>query len=96
MQVRAIGIPWYRREDYPRLLALFADAAALPRTWDEWHQRAEQLRGELEARGAIAERVMLDPDEFAGWCVLRGLRIDNDARKRFAAEAVAAKHRNRS
>jgi hypothetical protein len=33
-KLRAIGIPWYRREDRDALLVLFIDAAKLPATYD--------------------------------------------------------------
>lgn len=32
----ALGIGWYRREDWPRLLQLVPDRAALHDTYDEW------------------------------------------------------------
>lgn len=91
-QVRAIGIPWFRRADYDGLRRLFADGAGLPATFDQWHERAEELRRQIEAQGGIAERVMIDPDEFPAWCRGRGLDIDSEARKRFAAAAVARKY----
>jgi hypothetical protein len=93
--IRALGIPWYRRDDWNALLAIFVDAAKLP-TYDKWLRRVEQAEKEFKRQGTIAERVYLDPKEFAGWCAARGLDIDAAARMRFAAEAVARKYRNQS
>jgi hypothetical protein len=93
--IRALGFPWYRREDWNALLAIFVDAAKLP-TYDKWLRRAEQAEKEFKRQGTIAERVYLDPTEFAGWCVARGLKIDAAARMNFAAEAVVRKYRNQS
>mgnify|MGYP000987374674 FL=1 len=96
MQIRAVGIPWYRREDYPALLRLFVDRDRLPARFDDWLQRAEQTLQSVQAGGQIAEKVYLDPAEFSRWCGARGLDIDSDARMAFANEAVALKYRNQS
>lgn len=94
IQVRAIGIPWYRREDYPGILRIMADSDKLPPTWTDGNKRAEQALKLHQGNGAVVEKVYLDPNEFTGWCALRGLNIDAQARIRFANEAVARKYRN--
>lgn len=91
-QIRAMGIPWYRKEDYPKILKIMSDGKALPRTWTEWSNKAEQLREKLVKDGVIVETVLLDPDEFPGWCKARGLDVNSQARTAFANEAVARKH----
>ena len=93
--IRALGIPWYRREDWDALLALFVDAERLlPATYDKWLRRAEQAEKEFKRQGTIAERVYIDPIEFSLWCVDRGTDLDAAARMNFAAEAVDRKYRN--
>jgi hypothetical protein len=94
--IRALGIPWYRREDWNALLALFVDREKLPATYDRWLRRAGRTEKEFKRQGTIADRVYLDPAEFAGWCVARGLNIEAAARMSFATEAVAGKYRNQS
>ena len=94
--IRAIGIPWYRREDWDALVVLFSDLAKLPATYNKWLRRAEQAERELKRQGTITERVYLDPVEFAGWCAGRGRKIDAAARMNFATEAVTGKYRNQS
>jgi hypothetical protein len=95
-KVRAIGIPWYRREDWDALLALVIDAAKLPATYDKWLRKAEHAEKQFKRQGTIAERVYLDPIEFSLWCVDRGTDLDAAARMNFAAEAVDPKYRNQS
>lgn len=94
LPVRAIGMVWYRREDYQALRSIMADGAALPALYDKWFYNAEKNRQKLERGGNLVERVYLDPDEFPEWCRLRGLDIDSQARTRFVNEAVARKYRN--
>lgn len=94
--VRAVGIAWYRREDYERIRAIMDDRDKLPATFDEWLQAAEELERNLERAGHIVERVYIDPDAFAEWCRLRRLDIDSQARMRFSNEVVARKYLYRS
>lgn len=92
--VRAVGIPWYRREEYGRIRRVMADGHLLPATWRDWLDRAQQAEQQIKAQGIVAERVYLDPRGFPDWCRARGLDVDADARMRFASEAVATRYRN--
>jgi hypothetical protein len=94
--IRTLGMPWYRREDWSALLIIFVDATKLPATYDKWLRRAEKAEREFERQGTIAERVYLDPIEFAGWCGARGLKIDAAARMNFATEFITRKYPNQS
>ena len=93
--LRAVGVVWYRKADWPRLRALLADADKLPDTYAEWLASAEGLLAQLRRDGIAAERVPLDPDVFSAWCVARGLAPDAQARSRYASEVVAAERRPR-
>ena len=95
MAVQVVGMAWYRREDWKKLKALFTDAHKLHRTYDEWLKAAETGVKTLTAQGHIVEKVHIDPDEFAGWCAMRGLNIDAKARTQFANEFVYRKYQNR-
>ena len=89
---RAYGIPWYRPEDYKRILKLMTDRHLLPPTFLEWEKKALQVEAEFLRQGAIAERVYIDPQSFRFWARQRGLDINAAARNAFAAEAVARKY----
>jgi hypothetical protein len=92
--VRAIGIAWYRREDWDELRRLFVDTDVLPDTYNSWLSVAEKLVQNITRQGGIAEKVYIEPREFARWCAVRGLDIDAKARTRYANEFVARKYRN--
>lgn len=96
LQVRATGIAWYYRQDYARILDIMIDAADLPRTYDQWRQRAEKLQREIERAGGIAVPAIIDPDTFPDWCRARGLNVDAEGRQAFASDAAYAKARNQS
>lgn len=77
----AVGIGWYTRETYPLCLAIFADAANLPDTFDEWLVKAEQTEKQLRQQGMRVVRVEIDPKTFPSWCSANGFsKIDTKAR----------------
>ena len=87
--VSGFGMAWYRREDYDRLLSIFEDADNLPTTYDKWLASAEKGLKHLKGQGIFTVKVIIDPDQFPGWCSANGYKINSDARKRFASiEAV--------
>lgn len=83
-----IGMPWYDRDQFPRILAVMVDSDRLHRTFDEWEQAAEQGEASLKASGRIVVRAHLDPDEFVAWCAERDLDTNASARNQFAAEVA--------
>lgn len=85
LPLRAAGISWYRREDYARALAIMDDAHVLPRTYDEWSQKAERQEGEWKAQGIHIVRAIIDPETFPEWCRARGLNVDAKGRTAFAS-----------
>jgi hypothetical protein len=85
LPVSAIGMPWFRREDFAIIKTLMVDAEKLHQTWDAWHLAAQQNEQRLKAQGHVVIRAVLIPDEFATWCKARGLRLDAKGRMEFAA-----------
>jgi hypothetical protein len=87
-----IAMTWYRRDDWEQLRAIFADAHLLPADHDQWLQRAESQRRMYEEKGVVVEKVHIDPQTFPEWCRKRALKIDAEARTRYANELVACKY----
>jgi len=83
-QVQAIGMVWYKRENFDRLMAMFEDRHKLHRTFDEWLRDAEIGRKAQEAKGVRVVCVDIDPATFPAWCAGRGLRVDAKARTEYA------------
>lgn len=92
LQARAVGIPWYEAEDYPRVLAVMEDADRLPGTHASWKAQAEQIEDQLRRRGHLVVRAHLRPDDFVTWCAARGLHVNAQARTRFASLVAAQVH----
>ena len=85
----SLGLPWYLRDDYPALLALFSDPDKLPKTFDAWLRHAERLEKRLQAAGLKVAKILIRPAPFAQWCKERGVSRDQAARLTFANEAAA-------
>jgi len=83
MEPELIGIPWYKKEHYPRILAIFTDGHNLPDTFDDWLKKAQDIADRIESRGSTVIKVDIDPETFPAWCMSRGLNIDSNARNYF-------------
>ncbi len=83
-----IGLGWYRREDWDRLLRMFPDRDKLHDTYDEWLK--DVLKGEkmVKRKGNLVKRIIVDPDELAAWCALRGLQPVAATRAEYVCEKM--------
>lgn len=89
MPIRAVGLAWYKREDYPRILQIMEDADKLPPTHEKWLYSAQKVESQAKRNGTIVVRAVIDPDEFIAYCARHDLKIDAHARTRFGAEVAA-------
>ncbi len=83
--ISAIGMPWFRRETFDMLRAMFEDGHKLHRTYDEWLRAAEVGRKAQEVKGLRVMCVDLDPNDFPEWCKAQGLHLNAEARMRYAS-----------
>lgn len=83
-QVRAVGLVWYSRQDYPRILEIMEDSFKLPETFDKWLRSAELGEREMKRAGHIVVRARVDPAVFREWCVSNGVKADAEGRMKWA------------
>lgn len=93
-EIVAVGVPWYREEDYERLKEIFEDGHKLPATFDKWLFNAEKVIQTIKESGQIAVKAHIDPDDFVVWCRRNSLNIDSRGRMAFANAAAMARYRN--
>ena len=86
---RKVGLPWYSREDYPRLRELMSDRHKLAPTYDAWLASAENNENVGRQAGLAMVRVRIEPDAFARWCQEKGLEPNGGARVTYVAELTA-------
>ena len=63
MKTTVVSLPWYRKEHYSQLRALFADGARLHETCAGWLAAARATEAHLVAQGHRVVRVELGPKE---------------------------------
>ena len=86
MPARRIGLPWYRREDYPRIRAMMSDRHNLAPAYKQWIAAAENNESVGRQAGLDIVRVMIEPDAFVHWCAEKGVEPGTAARMEYAKE----------
>lgn len=94
MPIRAMGLAWYNREDYARILQIMEDADKLPPTYEKWLYSAQKVESQSKRNGTVVVRAIIDPDEFIAYCARHDLKVDAQARMRFASERAAEQVRS--
>lgn len=85
MQVKIIGMAWYKPENFVRLREMFEDGHKLHRTYEAWFSAAETGRKKFEAEGVRIVCVDIDPDQFPEWCKINGMKLNAEGRNRYAS-----------
>ena len=85
----AAGVAWYRRDEWPQLLATAADRDDLEDTYDEWLSSARKFLLDMATRGLAIQKVDVGIDELLAWCRQENRPQDGDARSSFAAYKLA-------
>jgi hypothetical protein len=87
-------IPWFDRENYDAIRGLVGDDA-IPDAFNEWLEATIKLVDEGTARGIAMEKVVIDPQQFAAWCLASGLQHNLTTLRAFSV-TVARKQRDSS
>lgn len=83
---RRIGLPWYKAEDYPSILALMADRHVFASTYTQWLMAAQNNEMVAQQAGIEIVRVLIEPEPFSRWCAARALTPSSAARMEYVAE----------
>ena len=78
-----IGVAWYRREQWDRLLEISSDRDELEDTYDEWQAMAEENLRKLAQHGYVLHKVDIDVEELLRWCNSQNRSVDGGARSEF-------------
>lgn len=91
----AIGMVWYLRKDYRRIVEIMEDGEQFPPSFDAWLGLAQMLETKLSDCGLSILRVTIEPETFLAWRAARGLPADAALRDLFASE-YAFRHRHQT
>jgi hypothetical protein len=80
----AVGIPWYRREQWARWKEISLDRAEMCQTYDEWLEKAEHTIRNFTKDAVVVHKVDVDVEEFLNWATKQDVAITGVARADFA------------
>lgn len=83
-----IGVAWYRRDQWQRLLEIAEDADELSETYESWLSEAEKAIRLMAAENVFLEKVDVDVEEILAWCNARDLPVDSKARSNYVVEKM--------
>ncbi|MGD8985944.1 MAG: hypothetical protein PVI53_18100 [Desulfobacteraceae bacterium] len=78
-----MGVAWYRRQQWGRLLEISSDRDELENTYDEWKAMAEENLSILARQGYVLRKIDIDVEELLRWCKLQNRPVDGNARTEF-------------
>jgi hypothetical protein len=85
-----VGVAWYRREQWPMLRAMSADADDLEETYDEWVAATSRQIRDLESRGIRVRKIDVDVGTLTRWCQAERRVLNAEARAEYARRALIA------
>jgi hypothetical protein len=94
--MRAIGVSWFRKEDYDAIRKISEDGHRMPDRWEDWLKNAEEKERKVIKSWQIVERVYIDPDTFPDWCRANDVGVSREGRHKFVVTTLAAKYGNKS
>ena len=78
-----VGVAWYSREQWDRLLSVAADRADLEDTYDDWVRIAERGISKIRRTGLKPTKIPIDVEELIDWCREESRPVDGQARADF-------------
>ena len=84
----AVGIAWYRRDQWPRLLEISTDRSDLEDSYDNWLVHVTEAFETMRNEGLDPVKVDIDTEELLAWCRSRNLPVNARARAGYVTEKV--------
>ena len=91
MNIKTLAVTWFRKEDWPRWLAIDPD---FDPDYENWLKKSERAMVAHADPRFVLEKVMVDPDEFLAWSRANAAgNVGQRARAQYVAEVLMKKHR---
>ena len=92
MKETAVGVGYYKREQWNFLLESASDRENLEGTYEEWLQVFKETIGKLKAQGIKPYKIDVDVRELIAFCEEKGFPNNGKTRAQFISHLVS-KHR---
>ena len=83
-----IGVAWYKKDQWNRLLDISEDASELEETFEEWKSNALKKIKSIEKQGAIVEKIPVDTEELLAWCNTFRLSVNSRSRTEYVTKSL--------
>ncbi|TNF37419.1 MAG: hypothetical protein EP315_02685 [Gammaproteobacteria bacterium] len=94
--VKVTGLAWFKREHYARLKKLFSDGRKFPDTYDKWLKKSTRSLEQKQTEGVFVEKVIIEPEAFAGWCQQHHQKPDAAARYAYVNDCLSGKYQTQA
>lgn len=88
-----VGLAWFDRRQWKRLIEVVEDPDELDRTYEQWQQSAQDAVRRIESEGQRVELVHIEVQSLVSWCKEKGLPVNGTARAEYVAQIVRRRHR---
>ena len=88
----AIGVAWYRKEQWGDLLGVSEDRDKLEATYGEWLIEANLALRRMRQSGMDIRKVDVDVEELVRWCREQGRPVNAASRAYYVAERVKGEY----
>jgi len=83
-----VGVAWYRRQEWQRLLEVSEDRDELETIYDEWAAAMPAHMAEIEKAGFKPHKIDVATEDLIAWCRSNGRVVDGAARADYAAHKL--------
>ncbi|MGH9345117.1 MAG: hypothetical protein ACRD19_15325 [Terriglobia bacterium] len=83
-----MGIAWYQRDQWPRLLEISADRDQIENSYDEWLANASKTFEQLKSEGLSPAKMNVDTAELLAWRRSRNRPFDAKERAEYVVERI--------
>ena len=73
-------------KDYPEISTIVDDKEVFHDTWEQWHNRYQASKKQLESQGLKINDVVINIDDLIRFCFQNGIKNDGKARSQFVAQ----------
>jgi hypothetical protein len=82
-----IKICYYRKKDWKRLLEISDDRDTLHSTWDEWNNAFNSATLDLENKGFVIKKAVVDLNKLIEFCKENQLKNTGATRSQFIQQS---------
>lgn len=86
-----IGLGWYSRAAWHRLLEISEDRDQLDDTYEEWEASARRALQQIKNSGGQVEKVPIDPERLLRWCNEKGVAVNGASRAEYVTRMLRQK-----